>query len=91
MIEGNSDSRCSVPGGAASDATDLAWIDVKLAARRARCSVPTILRAARSGRLKSVQLNSRRYRFRPTWIDLWLQEETPDYLANLQRLRKVGR
>jgi excisionase family DNA binding protein len=50
------------------------WLRTREAARRADCSEPTILRAARSGRLKSVRLNNNRSRrYRPEWVDAWLE------------------
>lgn len=68
------------------------WLTTKGAARRANCSVPTILRAARSGRLRAARINcNKTYRFRPVWIDLWLEMATPEYAASQQNTRGVSR
>ena len=53
------------------------WLKISDAANRAQCSKATIRREVRAGRVRAVTVGGRRsLRFRPEWIDGWLQEES---------------
>src|SRR5262245_33923734 len=59
-----------------SMATDY-WLTAKAAAAHTHTSVPTIYRAARSGRLRAVKVNSARaWRFHIRWVENWLLGES---------------
>ena len=50
------------------------WLTVKEAAERARCGTKTIYREVKAHRLKAAKVGGRReLRFRPEWIDAWLE------------------
>src|SRR5687767_670661 len=69
------DSRVAANHGSTAipTASKSVWLDVRAAAARAGCSIPTILRAVRAQRLRSVRINGNRvHRFREEWIDGWL-------------------
>jgi excisionase family DNA binding protein len=49
------------------------WLDVQGVARLALVSAPTVIRAARSGRLVGFKIQNRRlWRFRPSDVDAWI-------------------
>ena len=49
------------------------WLTVNEAAAHGRCSVTSIIEAARGGRLRHAKLDGRRsLRFRVEWVDQWL-------------------
>ena len=55
--------------------TDSSWLRIDDAAQRARCHSATLRREVRRGRLKAVRVGGRKsLRFRPEWIDEWLQK-----------------
>lgn len=54
---------------------DTIWLKTSEAAKRARCAEGTLWRAAQSGRLRVAKIG-RNLRFRPEWIDAWLEAST---------------
>jgi excisionase family DNA binding protein len=55
------------------ETTDITWLTLQQAADRAQLSTATLRREARHGRLPATRVGGRRtYRFRPDWIDAWL-------------------
>ena len=65
----------STAGSTATPRTDDArvWVTVEGAADRAEVSTSTVLREARSGRLRGYRVGGRKlWRFRPEDIDAWL-------------------
>ena len=66
------------------------WLDVRRAAARALCSDGTILREARSGRLRGFKLGGRRcWRFRAEDVDRWLMQ-TAEPVGYVPRLSDAG-
>jgi excisionase family DNA binding protein len=56
---------------------DLTWLTVRHAASRAAVSEGTIKREVRRGRLRAARVGGRRsLRFRPSWVDAWLETST---------------
>ena len=51
----------------------LVWLTVKEAAARARCSPKMIYAAANGRKLEHTKVGGRLLRFRPSWVDSWLQ------------------
>ena len=52
------------------------WLKIDDAADRVQCSVGTLRREVRAGRLRAVKVGGRRsLRFSAEWIDEWLQAE----------------
>lgn len=62
----------------ATDTTPL-WLDAEQAATRARVSKRTIYNAVVSGRLRAARVGDgkRALRFKPEWIDQWLEDSAP--------------
>lgn len=54
------------------DQTEPIWLTTKQAAARAQCSAGTIWLAVRAEKLR-VARAGRNLRFRPAWIDTWLE------------------
>jgi len=55
------------------------WITAREAAAYTATSLPTIYRAARSGRLRGIKVNKARlWRFRADLLDKWLEGETSE-------------
>jgi excisionase family DNA binding protein len=53
------------------------WLTCRLAAARAAVSEATIKREVRRGRIRHARVGGRRsLRFRPEWIDQWLEESS---------------
>jgi excisionase family DNA binding protein len=53
---------------------EVIWISLKDVATRASLSVATVRRAARTGRLRGIKVNNNRlWRFRPEWVDEWME------------------
>jgi excisionase family DNA binding protein len=53
--------------------TDRPWLRITEAADRAQCSVPTLRRELRNGKLRAIRLAGRKsLRFKPEWIDAWM-------------------
>jgi excisionase family DNA binding protein len=62
------------------------WLTAREAAQRARCGVKVVYRASRARRLRAVRLGGRReLRFRPSWVDSWLES------LELRDVREPGR
>jgi excisionase family DNA binding protein len=69
-----------------------AWLTVRDAAQRSQCSTGTLLREARKGRLRAVRVGGRRtYRFRPDWVDAWLEGRDLPQPPDVGRASKSGR
>lgn len=49
------------------------WLNVKEAAARARCSPKMIYAAVTDRKLEHTKVGGRLLRFRPSWIDAWLE------------------
>lgn len=56
------------------------WLTVQQVAKRTQCSTTTILRAIRSGKLRSTPINGGRvHRIHRDWCDAWLgMSPTPE-------------
>lgn len=55
------------------------YLDSREAALVCRCSVKTVERAVRAGKLRVHRLHeSRRYRFKLAWVYAWMNGEPPD-------------
>jgi excisionase family DNA binding protein len=69
-----------------SHSTNPVWVDVRDAANRARVSAATIMREARSGRLRGYKIGGRKvWRFRPADIDAWVEgSSTPTPFPRLE-------
>ena len=62
------------------------WIDVKEAAKRARCGVKLLYREIRAGRLQAARVGGRReLRLRAEWIDVWLTAQATGESPNSPR------
>jgi hypothetical protein len=67
-------SHQAAPDRPETSTQDPPWLNAKGAAARASVSVNTILREARAGRLRCALVGGRREkRFRPSWVDQWLE------------------
>lgn len=59
------------------------WLVTTEAAARARVGVKTVFREVRAGRLKAARVGGRReLRFRPSWIDEWLEARSTPVVLN---------
>jgi len=61
------------------DARELAphvWLTVPQAAARAQCGRKSIYDAVKAGRLRAARVGIRALRFRPEWVDAWLEATT---------------
>lgn len=56
---------------------DQAWLTLRHAAARAAVSEGTLKREARRGRIRAARVGGRRcLRFRPSWVDAWLESSS---------------
>jgi excisionase family DNA binding protein len=59
------------------------WLVTKEAAARARVGPKTVFREVHAGRLKAARVGGRReLRFRPAWVDQWLEERSTPVVIN---------
>jgi excisionase family DNA binding protein len=59
------------------------WLVTKEAAARARVGSKTVFREVHAGRLKAARVGGRReLRFRPAWVDQWLEERSTPVVVN---------
>lgn len=59
------------------------WLVTTEAATRARVGLKTIFREVRAGRLKAARVGGRReLRFRPSWVDEWLEARSTPVVMN---------
>jgi excisionase family DNA binding protein len=49
------------------------WLTVAQAAARAQCGRKSIYDATKAGRLRAARIGGRALRFRPEWVDAWLE------------------
>ena len=67
----------SALGDDATRSTTSQWLTVKEASERARCGPKLIYREVAAKRLRAARVGGRReLRFRPEWIDEWLEQST---------------
>jgi excisionase family DNA binding protein len=79
-------SRSESPGNpSAVGGKTTVWLDVNAAAALSACSVPTIRRAVRAGRLRAARINGNRLRFKPDWIESWLLREPAEVVFRRPR------
>src|SRR6266849_9034306 len=57
----------------ARSAAPSVWLRVAQAAGRAQCGRKSIYDAVRAGRLRAARIGRRALRFRPEWVDSWLE------------------
>ena len=57
-------------------AVPLVWLTVPQAAARAQCGRKSIYDAVKASRLRAARVGRRALRFRPEWVDAWLEATT---------------
>lgn len=82
----------TLPTAATMPADTPIWLTTDEAALRARCGEKIIYRAARSGKLRCAKVGGRReLRFRPLWIDQWLESLVPQEDVQPTREERMSR
>ena len=71
--------------------SDLGWRDVHGAAVQSLASKQTVLRAARSGKLRGYKINGKLWRFRAEDIDAWIMRAATPVLIEHPRHDRQAR
>jgi excisionase family DNA binding protein len=71
--------------------SDTTWFRIKPdATGYSHFSESKLLRAIRAGQLRAVKVGNR-YRLKREWIDDWILQQSPDYIADRQQWHVVNR